>query len=278
MPTCLPASDSASHRPVRSGVCLRSRGRSPALRGNKVTGASWKLAVLGAVVLVVLPVSACRGEEPTTSPDDISGITPVGVTRLPLQPSVPSLSGDPQPILTDPIEAGLTRDEVIFLSQKCAGQAEVTNTASECFRRIQQALARQWSCEDVTGCVRVARRARPGVTGPGVNRDDAAVMQITDQAECGKAPNDVCLQLPATAALLNAQRAGEPTDRGSAATVTTDKRATIHKKVTTDTTATNTARTAAPATVTPGKTTPEADADQQASPGAGTAEQEPSPS
>lgn len=238
-----------------------------------MTGASRQRAALGAVVLVVLMVSACRGEEPATSQDDSSRMTPVGATRLPLQPSVPALGGDPQPVLTDPIEAGLTQDEVIFLSQMCAGQAEVTNTASECFRRIQQALARQWSCEDVSGCVRVARRSGPGVTSPRANGDDAAVIQITDREECGNAPNDVCLQLPATAALLNAQREGEPTDRGSAETVTTEGTTTTDKGVTTDTRVTDTTETASPETATPEPAT-----DQQASPGAGTVEQEPSPS
>jgi hypothetical protein len=238
-------------------------------------------AALPTVVLGLVAASACGGE--SASGDDSSRMTPVAATRLPLQPSVPSLGGDPQPVLTDPREAGMTRDEVIFLSQECASQAEVTNTASECFRRTQQILERQWSCTDAPGCVRVARRVEPGVTRTGVDRNDAAVVQIIDPEECGNAPNGVCLQLPATAALLNAQKDGGPTGRGSDETVTTETTETTDEPGTTETTDEpgTTETTDEPATTETNATetaTPEADAHQQASPGAGTAEREPSPS
>jgi hypothetical protein len=165
---------------------------------------------------MVLLTAACGFGEPAPPRDDGLLMTPVAATRLPLQPSVPVLSGDPQPALADPIEAGLTPDEVEFLSRKCAGEAEITNTADECFRKIAGILARDSPCDG--SCLRAARAQGPGVTHSGPDGSPTVVfpnsfvlIQVIDD-RCRAVPNRVCLQLPVTPVVLQATKGATTSD------------------------------------------------------------------
>jgi hypothetical protein len=149
-------------------------------------------------------ITGCSADPVTLPSPTTPAMTLVAATRLPLQPTVPPVDGDAQPPVGDPVRARVTDSDVRRLAEKCARQAAVTNTATDCYRQLSALATRGDTCHADDLCLVIARTKPTGsnVAGSGSNQSDSFVAQVVDnrpgQPLCGAESNGVCLQLPVT--------------------------------------------------------------------------------
>jgi hypothetical protein len=146
-------------------------------------GGSHSPALTAAAIALVALVTAC-GSGSSTGPSG-RGLT---TTRLPLQPTAPVVSGDPQPDVVDFVRAGLTESQTKKIVKECSASAGDIANLGSC-PVVLRILESPSSCTSTTLCLDLVR----------VSGTNAWLVRIRDlrpdRPLCATGPGGLCWQL-----------------------------------------------------------------------------------